>query len=125
MAIEADRLSIVQGEDVTITVEVIDANGVAVDISTGFAFKASVRIEREGKTEIITKATGGSGITIPVGTDGKYVITFLSADTKKLRVAKGSVPTIYYWDTWRTDSGQQAQEAFGELEVLGSAVQPT
>ncbi len=123
MAIEAARLSIVQGEDVTITVEVIDASGAAVDISTGFAFKASVRTEREGKVEIITKSTGGSGITIPVGTDGKYVITLLSADTKKLRVTKGNVPTIYSWDTWRTDTGKVAQEAFGELEVLGSAVQ--
>ena len=118
MAIEADRISIVQGEDVSITVSVIDADGAAVDI-TNFTLKASVRIEREGKVEIITKETGGSGIAITDAAGGVYVITISSADTKKLRV-----PAVYFWDTWRADAGQLAQLAYGELEVLGSAVQP-
>ena len=118
MAIEASRISIAQGEDVAITVKVIDASDVAVNID-GYTLKASVRIEREGKIEIITKATGGSGIVISDAPGGVYVITISSADTKKLRV-----PAVYFWDTWRVDAGQLAQLAYGELEVLGSAVQP-
>ncbi len=118
MAIEALRINIVQGEDVSITVSVIDANGAAVNIS-GFTFKASVRTAREADIEIITKATGGAGIAITDAAGGKYAITIASADTKKLRV-----PAIYFWDTWRIDAGQLAQLAYGELEVLGSAVQP-
>lgn len=118
MAIEAARASIAQGEDVTIQVFVIDANGAAVDISTGFSFQADIRIEREGAVQILTKSSG-SGITITDGSGGVYEIVFASADTKKLRV-----PAIYFWDTWRTNIGKKAQLAHGELEVLGSAVQP-
>ena len=117
MSINASRITIQQGEDVTIQVSVIDDNAAAVNI-TGFNFQADIRIEREGAVQIITKSSG-SGITITDGAGGVYEIILSSADTKKLRV-----PATYFWDTWRTDNGKKAQLAYGELEVLGSAVQP-
>ncbi len=118
MAIEASRISIAQGEDVTIQVSVIDENGAVVDI-TGYTLQADIRVAREDAIQIVTKQTGGSGIVITDAAGGVYQITLDSADTKKLRATQ-----IHFWDTWRIDAGSKAQLAYGELEIVGSAVQP-
>lgn len=78
--------------------------------SLGFAIYTTSDVAR------VSKATGGSGITIGngSGTNDRATVTLTHADTRDLKSG------LYQWALWRTDAGFENVLGFGTL-VLSDA----
>lgn len=87
---------------------VTDSAGAAVNI-TGWTLEWVLSNE-PGGTALLTKTTA-SGITITNGAGGVFTVTLAAADL-------ALNPGVYYYRTWRTDSGAEQSLAFGALTVL-------
>ena len=71
------------GDDKVIEVAVLDKTGVAVSIAGATIRWKAVR--SFGKTVAISKATGGSGISITDAANGEFQITLTPANTASLK----------------------------------------
>lgn len=69
----------VKNNNVTFTITVKDNNDAVINI-TGYTVKYQIR-QLKTAVVVITKSTGGNGVTIPTGTDGKFVVTLDDSDT--------------------------------------------
>ncbi len=115
-----------QGEDKVFTWAVVNASGVALDISTyalqwiltdGTATTDSVRL---------TKATGGTGITaVNVnGTNDGARVQIDDTDTIAAIVAPATEGVVqiaagtYHYELWRTDAGSEGVLAYGTAVLL-------
>ena len=103
MAVKTD-ISFFRGEDVTIQVTVTGEN--ITSWSLAFALARG-----HGSDSVITKVTGGTGITITDGANGIFEITLDDGDTDALETGG------YVWDVKRTDGGQEAVVAYGALNL--------
>lgn len=75
------------GEDKTITVLVTDdgtATGTPVDISSATEITYAAYTRDEDETRVLTYQLSDDGITMPDGTDGKFYIHFVGADSEAL-----------------------------------------
>lgn len=76
------NFSLIEGDTKAITVTVKDRDGDVVDI-TGATINWQAA-KNPHATATLTKATGGSGISITSGTGGQFRITIDAADTANL-----------------------------------------
>jgi len=73
-----------RGDTVIPIFAVVDANGVAVDISGATQISWTCRLDLDG-TPLVTKTKTGGGVTfVNTGTDGKFQVAVLPADTSQL-----------------------------------------
>ena len=103
MATKTD-ISFHRGEDITLRVTVT-----GVDIS-GWSLQFALARGYGQDTEFL-KATGGSGIDITDGQAGEFEVTIEDTDTAALYTGG------YVWDLKRTDAGQEAVLAYGNLNL--------
>jgi len=84
MAIQDQDFKTYQGDRFDVNSTVIDAEGVQMDISGVQEIQWTLAISAED-TPVVTKLMSTGGITLPnAGTDGKYSIHLLTADTAAL-----------------------------------------
>ena len=69
------------GDDITIVVTVTTNGTSAVDIT---AYTVSYVLQTDAFTANVTKATGGSGITITDAINGEFTVTLADTDTSGL-----------------------------------------
>ena len=119
--IDADQ-NVVIGEDRTINVDVNQSDGSTAQTMTGWAL-AWYLSERPGSTILVTKTTGGSGITITNGdgTDDRAAITLTDTDTESGSLADKATLT-YHHELWRTDAGNESRLAYGKFVLHQGAV---
>lgn len=87
-------LTITRGDDTTLDIAVVDEDtGEPVDI-TGADLRFWVKRSREDDDDdaLLKRQTGGSGIGIPVGTDGLASVTIPSTLSDDLE------PGVYWWE---------------------------
>jgi hypothetical protein len=104
MAVKTN-ISFFRGEDITLTVTVTDENiagwGLAFSVAKGY-----------GQTAVFTKTTAAlEGIVRTDEANGEFEVTIADIDTDAL--ATGN----YVWDVKRTDAGQEAVLAYGQLNL--------
>lgn len=105
MASQED-ISFYKGEDITLTVTMAPAT-----VITGWTLAFKLR-KTFGDTVLVTKTTGGSGITITDATNGVFTVTIPKASTQDLDAR------AYVFDVARTDSGFQKILTIGALTLL-------
>lgn len=105
------NLSAYVGSDQTIEDTIYDADG-AVQNITGWALAFYVHAYNDPGTVFVTKTTGGSGITIPTGTNGIANIALARADTLNLK------NDLYSYYVARTDSGSNDVVSAGLFSLL-------
>jgi hypothetical protein len=95
-----------KGEDVVLTVTMSPATNI-----TGLSLTFTMR-KQFNDVSILTKATGGSGITITDAVNGVFTITIASADTA------GLDNRAYAFDIQRTNAGNRTVLTIGNLTLL-------
>ncbi len=80
-----------------------------------YALEWVLREDRDSTAAILTKATGGSGIVITDGANGKCQVTIDAADTL------GLTPGIYFHTLRRTGTGTAVPLAFGKAYLRYAA----
>ena len=107
-----DRLF--RAEDKNLTFDIVDAAGVAIDVS---AFTMVYMLEElhDGATDILSKATGGAGITVGDPSSARVTIAVKKADTEDLE------PRVYRQALWRTDSVSPQLLAEGSVMLRAAA----
>lgn len=102
------------GEDRVLRFTVVDADGVAVNI-TGWALEWVLRVVPASTAASLTKTTGGGGITITSGAGGICEVAIADADTINLGEDR------YFYTLRRSDSGNEVVLAFGEFWLQQAA----
>lgn len=104
------------GEDRSIVIDVT-SDGTTPQTMTGWALTWELLTQRGG-TVLITKATGGSGITIGngSGTNDRATVVVTDVDTEGDGTANDPPldPGTYFHVLRRTDSGSESVLAFGD-----------
>lgn len=78
-------VKVIQGEDKVINLRLRDENGDPFDISTATLIKA---IFKKADGTLLTKQTGGSGVSIVNGPAGKLTVDLDDSDTILLKVGE-------------------------------------
>lgn len=99
-----------KAEDVSLPVQVYQADGVTAQNITGWSITFTAH--QFSGPSLITK-TVGSGITITNGTGGQLTVAIASADTA------GLSPGNYLYSITRTDAGSEAVLTEGLMILLG------
>ena len=103
------------GEDKTLEFEIYNASGTIQDV-TGWSLAWYVRTMGDSDKKILTKATGGSGVTIT----GSYN-SDPDTNTQRVGVAVADTdienfqPGKYQHALWRTDAGNETVLSYGTL----------
>ena len=87
MAATDQNITMTRGDDLTVTIEVLDSTGANLNLSGGTArWWVGKTVNATGTSILIQKATGGSGITI-TESGGTYTlnVTINPEDTEELR----------------------------------------
>lgn len=100
------------GADKILRFTVVDAAG-ATQIITGWTVRFTMAKHVEDDP-LITKATGGSGISLSNPTEGILDVSIVAADTEDMN------PGTYYYSLWRTDSGAADVLAYGYAKLKES-----
>jgi hypothetical protein len=103
----ASAFEMYSGDSKTIEVAITDADGNAVML-TGATAIYTIREAITSTTALVTKATGGSGITISGST---VTITLAAADT-------ASLAGTYYHELEITDTGGNVSTAFQDVVTI-------
>jgi len=118
------------GEDKTLSYEVFAEDGVAMENVAAFAMEWTLRKSLTSKqpyraqgSVVVTKETGGSGITVTGAYDSvrasntqRVIVTIADTDTENLAGGR------YVCSLKRTDAGIEAVLSHGVVEVLVSPV---
>lgn len=106
------------GEDRSLVIDVT-SDGTTPQTMTGWALTWEL-MDRKGGTALITKATGGSGITIGngSGTNDRATVVITDADTEAITQGAGT----YYHVLRRTDSGSETVLAFGDFYLQRASI---
>ena len=119
MAVEFDivRGVILIGSAKTFTDDVKQADGTTAQSMTGWSLEFVIR--RDDDLALVTKATGGSGITIGngVGTDDRATIVVAAVDTL------GLTPGWFTYGVWRTDTTNDVLLTFGRCYLTKASAQ--
>ena len=108
-----------KGEDKIIRYTVVDSAGAAVDVA-GYTAEWVLRLGPDGPTAIITKTTGGSGITLPAPTtDGIIEVAIDDIDTDNLTASDN-----YHKTLKRTNSGNEGVLADGFAVLQEPSTRP-
>lgn len=111
MAARNQNFQMHKGDTRTVTVAVVDDDDIAVDL-TGATVKWAVANTPTSAT-LISKQTGGLGISVTDAVGGVFVITILPADTSSLRAR------TYYHEAQVTDgSGVVSTVLTGKLKLI-------
>lgn len=96
--------------DTSIEINVKQSDGSTAQSMTGWALKWVLKRSQYASTALLTKTTGGSGITTDDedGTDDQAVIDIDKADTSSL-----TAKTLWH-ELYRTDSGSETLLSFGD-----------
>lgn len=100
------------GDSLTISVTVYDGDGNTLDI-TGADFEW-VLVDRATDTTLLTKSTGGGGISITDATNGEFEISIDSADTQDMD------PGYYEHEAEMDDGSTVATVLTGSFGIVGS-----
>ncbi len=108
------------GEDRTVRVRVVQADGVTPQTMTGWSLRFQVRPSPDGAA-VVTKATGGSGIVIEngAGANDQAAVTLSAADTALL--SEG----WHVYGLMRTDAGSKSVLVEGRLLARRAPVTAT
>ncbi len=115
----SSRLTIYRGGDRSVRVDVTtEDGGTTPQTMTGWALMFVLR--RSNGALVLSKTTGGGGITIGngSGTDDRATIAIARADTLNQSPGKD-----YVWALWRTDDGSDTPLAYGPCLIVAVAEQ--
>lgn len=101
-----------QGEDKIFPFTIYQQDNVTRQVITGWSFQYTVRDGATHPSPVITKATGGAGITITNATQGEGEVLIDDTDSSRLSPGK------YWHRIKRTDSGSEQNEVHGEAWLL-------
>lgn len=101
------NFSFYKGEDIVVNVSIIPVVNI-----TGWSLKFTMRKTLDILPILITKTTGGGGITITNGPGGIFTITINDADTSSADVGQ------YLFDIQRTDAGGAQVLTIGNVTLL-------
>jgi hypothetical protein len=106
------------GEDKTLQFEIYSADEATIEDVSTFALRFRLRHAIESDKVVLTKTTGGSGITIsgvfnaaPTTNLQRTYVVIDDTDTDNLQPGK------YQYSLWRTDSGNETVIAFGDVDL--------
>lgn len=100
------------GEDKIFPFTIYQADGTTRQDITGWALQYTVRDGATHPSPVITKATGGLGITITDADEGEGEVLILAANSSRLSPGK------YWHRIKRTDSGSEQNEVHGDAWLL-------
>ena len=105
------------GTDRTIKIKVTEDDETTAQVMTGFALTWELKESPTG-TVLITKSTGGDGITIVNGdgTNDEADIVLADEDTE------GLTPGLKYHHLRRTDAGSELVLTFGDAHLRASGI---
>lgn len=100
------------GEDKVFPFTIYQSDGVTRQSITGWSLQYTVRDAATYPTPVITRATGGSGITITNGAQGEGEVLIRAVDSARLS------PGLYWHRIKRTDADSEQNEVHGEAWLL-------
>ncbi len=113
-------LTIYRASDHTVRVDVVTVDGGATpQTMTGWALAFRLRRNNDDSL-VVSKATGGSGITIGngSGTDDRATIAIADTDTADWPAGRD-----YSWSLWRAEAGSDIPLAYGPATLVKVAGQ--
>lgn len=100
------------GEDKIFPFTIYQTDGVTPQNTTGWSVQYTVRDGATHPTPVITRATGGTGITWTNATVGEGEVLILATNSSRLSPGK------YWHRIKRTDPGSEQNEVHGEAWLL-------
>ncbi len=118
MATQA-TLELFLNADSTVQVNVKQSDGTTAQTMTGWALAFRLRRNNDDSL-VVSKATGGSGITIGngSGTDDRATIAIADTDTAGWPAGRD-----YSWSLWRAEAGSDIPLAYGNATLVKVAGQ--
>ena len=114
-------LSMMQGADVTVVLDVVNNSGAPLNIDTDIAAVASLSVKvQSGLVQSVIAKTGVAAIS---NVRGRRVFTIAAVDTKLVKLPNG--PGRYVYDVWLTYKGKRGiLVPLSPFVILPAAGQP-